>query len=122
VTVPRQCSKTLCAHRAVATLTYVYAEQTAVLGPLATYAEPHSYDLCEEHASRLTAPRGWDVVRLPSDTQLPPDDLVALAEAVREQRTPGAAGVAAAAARPAPADGSVTEVRRKGHLRVLRDT
>ena len=47
---------------AVATLTYVYADSTAVVGPLATYAEPHSYDLCE-HAERLTAPRGWEVVR-----------------------------------------------------------
>ena len=43
---------------AVATLTYVYADSTAVVGPLATHAEPHCYDLCEEHANRLTAPRG----------------------------------------------------------------
>ena len=35
---------------AVATLTYVYRESTAVLGPLATYAEPHTYDLCARHA------------------------------------------------------------------------
>ena len=31
---------------------------------LAMLAEPHSYDLCSEHAGRLTAPRGWEVVRL----------------------------------------------------------
>ena len=31
---------------AIATLTYVYGDQTAVVGPLATYAEPHTYDLC----------------------------------------------------------------------------
>lgn len=116
MTVSRQCSKTTCARPAVATLTYVYAEQTAVLGPLATFAEPHSYDLCEEHALRLTAPRGWDVVRLDNDTTLPPDDLVALAEAVREQRRQPQQG---APARPAPA--AVTEVGRRGHLRVLRD-
>jgi hypothetical protein len=46
------------------TLTYVYADQTAVLGPLATYAEPHAYDLCEAHSERLSAPRGWEVLRL----------------------------------------------------------
>ena len=63
VVISRQCSKTACVRPAYATLTYVYAEQTAVLGPLATYAEPHSYDLCDDHAKRLTAPRGWDVVR-----------------------------------------------------------
>jgi hypothetical protein len=115
VTVSRQCSKSTCGGRAVATLTYVYAEQTAVLGPLAMYAEPHSYDLCDNHASRLTAPRGWDVVRLEHGQQIPPDDLVALAEAVREHK-------AAVGTGPVAEDGdSVTEVGRRGHLRVLRD-
>lgn len=38
----RQCSKTGCSGPAVATLTYVYRDSTAVLGPLATYAEPLS--------------------------------------------------------------------------------
>jgi hypothetical protein len=42
----RRCSRTACGRQAVATLTYVYADSTAVVGPLATYAEPHSYDLC----------------------------------------------------------------------------
>lgn len=71
----------------MATLTYVYADSTVVLGPLATYAEPHTYDLCADHAQRLTAPRGWDIVRLAVDMTPPeptPDDLVALAEAVRQ--------------------------------------
>lgn len=80
------------------TLTYVYADQTAVLGPLSTAAEPHAYDLCEQHSERLSAPRGWEVLRLagapvpegPSD-----DDLLALADAVRE-----------AAIRPVPSAGS----------------
>lgn len=116
MTLTRQCSKTTCARPAVATLTYVYAEQTAVLGPLATYAEPHTYDLCEEHAVRLTAPRGWDVVRLDNDTAVPPDDLVALAEAVREQRRKPETDPPT---RHAPAH--VTEIGRRGHLRVLRD-
>jgi hypothetical protein len=113
----RRCSRTACGQAAVATLTYVYADSTAVLGPLATYAEPHCYDLCAEHAERLTAPRGWEVVRLATD--LEPDgpshdDLLALADAVRE------------AARPRPEPGlveptSTVEVGRRGHLRVLRD-
>ena len=52
----------------MATLTYVYSDSNAILGPLAATAEPHSYDLCERHAARLTAPRGWTMVRLaPSD-------------------------------------------------------
>ncbi|NKX50095.1 DUF3499 family protein, partial [Arthrobacter deserti] len=49
----RQCSRSACTRSAIATLTYVYADSTAVLGPLATYAEPHCYDLCAEHAARL---------------------------------------------------------------------
>lgn len=116
VAISRQCSKTACGTSAFATLTYVYAEQTAVLGPLATYAEPHSYDLCEEHARRLTAPRGWDIVRLQMGEE-PPDDLVALAEAVREHKSQ-----ASGPGRPLrPAEASVTEVGRRGHLRLLRD-
>ena len=59
----RRCSRSGCAQPAAATLTYVYAESTAVVGPLATFSEPHSYDLCEFHAQRLTVPRGWEVVR-----------------------------------------------------------
>jgi len=72
----------------VATLTYVYADSTAVVGPLATQAEPHSYDLCTQHAQGLTAPRGWEVVRFEGELGSPRllihDDLTALAEAVRE--------------------------------------
>ena len=71
----------------MATLTYVYADQTAVLGPLATYAEPHTYDLCADHAARLSAPQGWNVLQLaPVATSVEPthDDLLALADAVRE--------------------------------------
>nr|WP_306238765.1 MULTISPECIES: DUF3499 domain-containing protein [unclassified Ornithinimicrobium] len=116
VAISRQCSKTACGSAAFATLTYVYAEQTAVLGPLATYAEPHSYDLCDNHARRLTAPRGWDIVRLQMGEE-PPDDLVALAEAVREHKSQEDPG-----ARPLrPAEANVTEVGRRGHLRLLRD-
>jgi hypothetical protein len=59
----RPCSRVACAHYATTTLTYVYADSMAVLGPLATKAEPHSYDLCDKHAERLSAPQGWQIVR-----------------------------------------------------------
>jgi len=100
----------------VSTLTYVYADQTAVLGPLATYSEPHCYDLCERHAERMTAPRGWEVIRLAVDTSNhgpTTDDLLALADAVRE------------AAQPRSVEeplGQAVEVGRRAHLRVLRST
>ncbi len=66
----RICTKVGCAESAMATLTYVYADQEAVVGPLALHPEPHSYDLCPTHAERMTAPQGWRVVRY----QPRPDD------------------------------------------------
>ena len=113
VSLLRRCSRTACGRPATTTLTYVYADQTAVLGPLATYAEPHAYDLCDAHSARLSAPRGWEVLRLASEADLGPssDDLLALADAVRE------------AAQPAPSR-CPHPVRppsvRRGHLRSLR--
>jgi Protein of unknown function (DUF3499) len=118
-----------------------------VLGPLATYAEPHCYDLCEQHANSLTVPRGWEVLRLAMPASPPqpgPDDLLALANAVREAALgapgstgsksgpnagansgPNAAGTETApgkrgphAALEAPASGEGT---RRGHLRILRE-
>ena len=122
----RQCSKTGCSGPAVATLTYVYRDSTAVLGPLATYAEPHTYDLCARHAERLTAPRGWEVVRLGGEYATPPpttDDLLALANAVREAGRPRPAATTDGPdqLRREAATGAV-EVGRRGHLRVLRDS
>jgi hypothetical protein len=60
---PRSCSKVGCSTLSQWTLTYVYGDQEAVIGPLSLRTEPHSYDLCPDHADRLTAPVGWRVVR-----------------------------------------------------------
>ena len=122
MSLSRRCSRTACGGSAIATLTYVYSDQTAVLGPLATYAEPHTYDLCAAHAERLTAPRGWDVVRLASEFVDPgptPDDLLALADAVREAGRPRPGQQPAAGP---PAASRTVEVGRRGHLRILRDS
>ena len=116
---PRRCSRNGCPKTAVATLTYVYADSTAVVGPLAAFSEPHSYDLCERHARGLTAPRGWELVRHEGEFEPPPpspDDLVALAEAVREAARP-----ARGPRRSRPAGcraGHRRQVGRRGHLRV----
>ena len=113
----RCCSRTACKHPPVYTLTYVYRDSTAVLGPLAAYVEPHSYDLCEKHAARLVAPRGWDVVRLPVETvQDRADDLEALANAVMETQ-PRTRPDRRLEKEPV---GQGVEVGRRGHLRVLR--
>lgn len=105
----RRCTRTGCTSPALQTLTYIYSDSTVVLGPLATYAEPHSYDLCAEHGAKLTAPRGWELIRL-SDEEIEPgpsdDDLLAIAEAVRSviSTTP---------------DSSQPTIGRRGHLRAL---
>jgi len=145
----RCCSRTACKQPPVYTLTYVYKDSTAVLGPLAGYVDPHSWDLCEMHAARLVVPRGWDVVRLPPDpAQERADDLEALANVVRDvgraeraaqsqqalqaqarqaqprpaqprQAQPRQAARPAAAATAEPV-GQGVEVGRRGHLRVVR--
>jgi len=107
-------------------LTYVYSEQTAVLGPLATYAEPHTYDLCSVHAEGLTVPRGWDVIRSANqfvDPDPTRDDLVALADAVREtgQAQMASGAVAAVGGRADAEPNGTVETGRRGHLRILRD-
>jgi hypothetical protein len=98
--------------------------------------EPHSWDLCVVHASRITAPRGWELVRhagpLPSNPD--EDDLVALANAVREHPDGSTTvnGIPAGFSDPAtgapggaliapPAPKPQSNGRRRGHLRVLPD-
>ncbi|ORW74056.1 hypothetical protein AWC23_05965 [Mycobacterium saskatchewanense] len=134
----------------MATLTFVYSDSTAVVGPLATAREPHSWDLCVGHAGRITAPRGWDLVRhagpLPIPSNPDEDDLVALADAVREgapvERAVARGGTgsplkgfdtfgdphlhATGAHATAPSGGVLAPPehrsgRRRGHLRVLPD-
>jgi hypothetical protein len=140
VNVPRRCCRPGCPHYAVATLTFVYADSTAVVGPLGTTREPHSWDLCVTHAGSITAPRGWELVRHAGPLPASPeeDDLVALADAVREGRDGVVVGSAAlgdfggpfggaqyGAGHPAmaspPAHRSEGIGRRRGHLRVLPD-
>lgn len=102
----------------MATLTYDYGGQIAVLGPLALHAEPHAYDLCEQHSQRLSAPRGWEVLRLANDSserEPSHDDLVALANAVREAAKPPAMTKPVVVAD----ESGSREGTRRGHLRVL---
>nr|WP_246310419.1 DUF3499 domain-containing protein [Nesterenkonia sandarakina] len=81
----RRCTRNSCERPAAATLTYSYKDSTVVVGPLSVYAEPHTYDLCDRHATSVTPPRGWEVLRLTlSSAPKQEDDLLALADAVRE--------------------------------------
>lgn len=112
----RPCSRVSCRAAATMTLTYIYADSRAVLGPIATFSEPHAYDLCERHATRLTVPNGWSVEREAiSNKGVGPseDDLMAIADAVREvARSHQESDAPATSTNPA-------HVGRRGHLRAV---
>lgn len=99
------------------TLTYIYAESTAVVGPLATFSEPHAYDLCAVHGERLKVPHGWNVIKQeltgsepgPSD-----DDLMAIADAVREVAKRDFVDTDAI-----ETQSSQSSIGRRGHLRAI---
>ena len=109
----------------MATLTYVYADSTAVLGPIAPEHVPGSYDLCHDHCQALSVPRGWDVIRLPDISAEPPaasgDDLMALADAVRavglrhDDPEPAVHDVAP------PGGAEVVVLAERRHLRMIAD-
>lgn len=112
----RGCSRASCRKPALRTLTYIYSDSTALVGPLATFAEPHAYDLCLEHCEKLTVPNGWTVITTQTEQgEAGPntDDIMAIADAVRE---------IGAARHHAPAQISQPtqqEIGRRGHLRAL---
>ena len=113
----RACSRVSCRSIATMTLTYIYADSTAVLGPLATFAEPHSYDLCDKHSARLTVPNGWEVIRHVADLNAAgpsDDDLMAIADAVRE-----AASAHLQTSQSDVAQVAQSSVGRRGHLRAV---
>ncbi|HEY5788606.1 MAG TPA: DUF3499 domain-containing protein [Microlunatus sp.] len=122
--VSRRCSRAGCPGAAGATLTYVYVDSTAVLGPLAARNEPHGYDLCQQHAQNLSAPRGWEVIRLEVSAPEPDvDDLLALADAVREVGFSYDQPVPTGPAEPRSREqrSGIVELGRRGHLTVLAD-
>lgn len=100
-------------------MTYAYVDSTAVLGPLAVVAIPGAFDLCADHARRTSVPRGWEVIRLPLEdappVRMPHDDLLALADAVRE------IGLRHDDPEPVATEFVVEPevLRRAGHLRLL---
>lgn len=95
-----------------------------MLGPLSRLSEPHAYDLCREHASRMTAPRGWELLRVAGGGEIS-DDLVALADAVHRAEAPEQSSTAPAPVRPArsSAEDRRTPQGEQGatrHLHVVR--
>ena len=113
----RGCSRAGCRSAATMTLTYVYSESTAVVGPLATFSEPHAYDLCEKHGERLTVPNGWNVIKASADARdsgPTQDDLMAIADAVREV---GSKEIITDS--PQSSSSAAASLGRRGHLRAV---
>ncbi len=109
--IGRRCTRSGCSSHASRTLTYIYSDSTAVLGPLSTYVEPHAYDLCSEHSEKLKVPKGWTVIAHDPDahqSEPTPDDVLAIAEAVRQ--------TARIELTPKPI---TPEIGRRGHLRAI---
>ena len=97
----RACSRASCRKPALRTLTYIYADSTAILGSLATFAEPHAYDLCLENGE--VGPNS--------------DDIMAIADAVREV---GSMRAEQSPATPTPNHTPIgQEIGRRGHLRAI---
>lgn len=55
----RTCAKPGCSVAATSTLEFAHAAGEAWLDELSAEVRPHGYDLCSDHADRLTVPRGW---------------------------------------------------------------
>ncbi len=113
----RTCSRGGCRRKATTTLTYIYSESVAVVGPLATFSEPHAYDLCDLHGDRLTVPNGWNVIRQVLDdahTGPSTDDLMAIADAVRE-----VANSSLEVPDVRTSSSQSAELGRRGHLRAV---
>ncbi len=114
----RVCSRVSCRNFATSTLTYIYAESTAVIGQLATFSEPHSYDLCESHGKKLTVPNGWTVIKEENEISgngPSVDDLMAIADAVREV----AMSTNASNSDHISASAVSNSLGRRGHLRAV---
>lgn len=63
---------------------YAYSEKTAIVGPLSPSPDPHAWDLCQRHSEHITAPVGWEMVRIDNIELSDEEEITALAQAVSE--------------------------------------
>ena len=113
----RHCSRTGCTENATVTLTFQYASSLVWLDQLSGSREPHAYDLCVVHGTRLKVPHGWSVIKQELDgvSQGPSDDdLMAIADAVREVASKEIDPIT-----PTAATSAQQQIGRRGHLRAV---
>ena len=106
-------------------MTYVHADACVVVGPLSRRAEPRAHDLCAAHAGKLTPPVGWQLIRIEGEqapAQRSHDDLLAIADAVREAAGPPRNSDNAAASTSSDRNDGSMPGRKHGHLRIIGDS
>ena len=57
----RRCARPACGEPATATLSYAYDQRQVWLDDLWPDKSPANHDLCDTHASRTRAPKGWEL-------------------------------------------------------------
>lgn len=67
----RRCARPGCGEPAAVTLSYDYKGATVWLEPLAAEGHPMTHDLCEPHAARTAAPRGWSLIDRTVGVEMP---------------------------------------------------
>jgi hypothetical protein len=55
----RRCSRSTSNEVATITLTSQYSRALSWVDDLTQDRDPHAYDLCERHGTRISAPSGW---------------------------------------------------------------
>lgn len=57
----RTCARTGCAGSAAATLSFNYQQRTVWIERRSDEPHPSTYDLCADHAERISVPVGWSL-------------------------------------------------------------
>lgn len=95
----RTCHHAACTAPPLVALVFRYDTRQVWLRPLGAEAHPAVYELCADHADRLTVPRGWERIDERGRPTTP---------------APASAGVSSSDGdRPQPADPDVHDTRRK---------
>ncbi len=57
----RICARPGCRREAAATLSYAYGDRVVWVTDLTAESHPMTHDMCDEHASTVRVPRGWEL-------------------------------------------------------------
>jgi len=119
--VLKRCSRPGCGERAVAQLTYAYAQSQVEVSPVAEDPPAGAYVLCQVHLDRLKVPKGWKLIRSGSPGLVPltEAEIESLAEEVRRVGL----GLEPEGTEPSLSSRpNLVMLASRAHLRVVADT